>query len=262
VAYLLRDAHWLSVLVFAYVFGAFVSHALYVLIHECTHDLASKRATVNKILGLICDLALFFPSAMAFRKYHLMHHKHLGHQELDPDIVSRTEADLIGNSSWRKAVWIFLLSISQALRPYKVQSVGFWDSWIASNLVVVALVDAAVLYGFGAKALAYLALSTLFALGLHPLGGRWVQEHYVTAVGQETYSYYGILNRLCFNMGYHNEHHDFCNIPWIHLPKVTKAAPEYYQSLKSYRSWTAVLLNFIFNPKMSAYSRIVRADSK
>jgi sphingolipid delta-4 desaturase len=128
--------------------------------------------------------------------------------------------------------------------------------------VIAVLADVAVFYGFGAKALVYLALSTLFALGLHPLGGRWVQEHYVTAQGQETYSYYGILNRLCFNMGYHNEHHDFANVPWIHLPKVTKAAPEYYQSLKSYRSWTAVLLNFILNPKMSAYSRIVRIDSR
>jgi sphingolipid delta-4 desaturase len=262
VASLLRDAHWLLVLVLAYLVGAFVSHALYVQIHECTHNLATKRPTVDKILGLVCDLALFFPSAMAFRKYHLLHHKHLGHRELDPDIVSRPEADLIGNSPWRKAVWIFFLSISQALRPYKVRSVGLWDGWIAANLVVVVLADAAILYGFGVKALAYLAFSTLFALGLHPLGGRWVQEHYVTTEGQETYSYYGILNKLCFNMGFHNEHHDFPNIPWNNLPKLTKMAPEYYRDLKSYRSWTAVLLNFIFNSKMSAYSRIVRADSK
>jgi sphingolipid delta-4 desaturase len=137
-----------------------------------------------------------------------------------------------------------------------------WDGWIAANLVIVVLVDVAVLYGFGLKALAYLAFSTLFALGLHPLGGRWVQEHYVTAEGQETYSYYGILNKLCFNMGFHNEHHDFPNVPWNHLPKLTKMAPHHYRTLKSYRSWTAVLLNFIFNPAMSAYSRIVRADSK
>jgi sphingolipid delta-4 desaturase len=262
IAYLLRDTHWLLVLAFAYVAGAFASHALYVQIHECTHNLATGRPTVDKILGLICDLVLFFPSAMAFRKYHLLHHKHLGHRELDPDIVSRTEADLIGNSSGRKALWIFFLSISQALRPYKVPSVGLWDGWIAANLVIVVLADAAILYGFGVKALAYLAFSTLFALGLHPLGGRWVQEHYVTTEGQETYSYYGILNKLCFNMGFHNEHHDFPNIPWNNLPKLTKMAPEHYQGLKSYRSWTAVLLNFIFNSRMSGYSRIVRADSK
>jgi sphingolipid delta-4 desaturase len=39
-------------------------------------------------------------------------------------------------------------------------------------------------------------------------------------------------------------------------------APEYYDSLKSYRSWTAVLLKFIFDPSMSTYSRVVRAAQK
>ena len=91
----------------------------------------------------------------------------------------------------------------------------------------------------GPKALAYLALSTFFALGLHPVGGRWIQEHYETRKGQETYSYYGPLNRTCFNMGYHNEHHDFAGIPWNNLPKLKKLAPDYYDSLASYRSWTA-----------------------
>src|SRR5262249_50295029 len=152
----------------AYLFGAFVSHALYVQIHECTHNLATGRATLDKILGVVCDLALFFPSAMAFRKYHLLHHKHLGHRELDPDIVSRAEADLIGNSAWRKALWVFFLSISQALRPHKVPSVGLWDGWIVANLAIVVLADLAILWVLGPQTLVYLGLSTLFALGLHP----------------------------------------------------------------------------------------------
>ncbi|MFO1059700.1 MAG: fatty acid desaturase [Dongiaceae bacterium] len=261
-AALLRDASWLLVLPLAWLVGAFVSHALYVLMHECTHNLVTGRSTVDRILGIACDLGLFFPSAMAFRKYHLMHHKHLGHPDLDPDVVSRREADLVGNSTWRKALWVFLLSISQALRPHKVPGTQLWDGWIVANLAVVVLADGAVLWLLGIKALAFLAFSTLFALGLHPLGGRWVQEHYVTAPGQETYSYYGILNRLCFNMGFHNEHHDFPNVPWSNLPKVKAEAPEFYDSLKSYRSWTRVLLNFIFNPAMSGYSRIVRSGPR
>jgi sphingolipid delta-4 desaturase len=231
-----------------------------VLIHECTHNLVTKRPVFDQALGLTCDLGLCFPGALAFRKYHLLHHKYLGHHRLDPDIVSRTEADLMKNSAWRKTLWIAFLSISQSLRPFKVKDVKLWDGWIAANVAIVVIVDVAVWYFFGIKALSYLALSTFFALGLHPLGGRWVQEHYVTMDGQETYSYYGILNRLCFNMGYHNEHHDFPNIPWNNLAKLKKVAPEHYESLKSYRSWTAVLLNFIFNPSMSGYSRIARSD--
>ena len=206
---------WLWIVVAAYLFGAFLNHALYVLIHECTHNLVFGKPSHNKVLGIICDVALGIPSAIAFRKYHLLHHKYLGQYDLDPDIVSHHEAKLVGNSPLGKALWLFCFSISQALRPLKVKQVPFWDRWIVANLVVQIAVDVVILVVLGPKALAYLALSTLFALGLHPLGGRWIQEHYVTEEGQETYSYYGPLNKTCFNMGYHNEHHDFANLPWM-----------------------------------------------
>jgi hypothetical protein len=60
-------------------------------------------------------------------------------------------------------------------------------------------------------------------------------------------------------MGYHNEHHDFAGIPWNNLPRLKELAPDYYDGLASYRSWTAVLLKFIFDPSMTTYSRVVRA---
>ncbi len=262
VAVLVHQLNWLVVVVVAYVVGAFASHALFVMIHECSHNLVTKNTLADRCLGVVCDLALSFPSAQAFRKYHLLHHKHLGHPELDPDIVSRSEAALIGRSPIGKAIWMFFLSMSQAFRPYKVKGVALTDTWMIINTIAVLAVDGLVLWLLGPKALAYLFFSTLFALGLHPLGGRWVQEHYVTSEGQETYSYYGVLNRVCFNMGMHNEHHDFPNVPWNNLPKLSKLASEHYAPLKSYRSWTAVVVNFIFNPKMSGYSRIVRTSAK
>jgi sphingolipid delta-4 desaturase len=252
------EADWLVIILTAYLFGAFANHALNVLYHECTHNLVFEAGWANKLLGILCDFALVFPTALSFRKYHLLHHKYLGHHELDPDIVGPTEARLVGRSWWKKTLWLALFALSQSLRPLKVKSRKMWDRWIVVNIVTVVLVDVAIWFVAGPSALGYLALSTAFALGLHPLGGRWIQEHYVTEPGQETYSYYGPLNKVCFNMGYHNEHHDFANVPWNNLPKVRAAAPEYYDSLRYYRSWTWVVWNFITNPAMSAYSRIVR----
>ena len=63
-------------------------------------------------------------------------------------------------------------------------------------------------------------------------------------------------------MGYHNEHHDFMNVAWNRLPAVRKAAPEFYDSLASYTSWTALLLRFIFDPGLSPFSRITHPSSK
>lgn len=259
-ALMLSDQPWWVLLLAAYGVGAFANHALYVMIHECTHNLVLKSALANKIMGIVCDIPLFLPSAMGFRKYHMIHHKHLGEYSYDPDITSYTEARLVGNSSWKKALWLFLFSLSQALRPLKVQYYRPLDFWTALNTVFQLAVNVLIYKFFGAGALIYLALSTLFALGLHPLGGRWIQEHYITKEGQETYSYYGPLNNLTFNMGYHNEHHDFMHIPWVHLPALKAMAPEYYSTLASYNSWTKVLLNFIFNPKMSSFSRIIHND--
>lgn len=256
--------HWGWLIAFAFAFGAFVNHALYVLIHECTHNLVFASTTLNRLFAIVCDLALVLPSAMGFRKFHLLHHRYLGQYEMDPDIVSRREAELIGNVAWRKTLWIVLLPISQALRPMKLKAtrnVPLWDGWVVGNLLSVLAVNALIAWLLGPAALGYLALSTLFALGLHPLGGRWIQEHHVTEAGQDTYSYYGPLNRLCFNMGYHNEHHDFPGVPWNRLPALRALAPEYYDTLKSYRSWTAVLGQFIGSPAMSGYSRILHPST-
>jgi sphingolipid delta-4 desaturase len=255
-AYVLRDAAWWLLLVAAYVGGAVLSHALYVMIHECTHNLAARSTLANRLWGIVCDVALAFPGALAFRTYHLLHHRYLGEPEMDADMAARLEGRLVKNSWWRKALWMFFFGISQALRPMKTKAGRTFTPWTVLNAVVVIGVDLLVLQLWGVKALVFLFASTLFGLGLHPLGGRWIQEHYVTTPGQETYSYYGLANVPAFNVGYHVEHHDFMNVPWVNLPKIRRAAPEFYDGLASYRSWTGVILRFVFDRKLSPFSRI------
>ena len=105
-----------------------------------------------------------------------------------------------------------------------------------------------------------MALSVVLATGLHPLAGHFVSEHYVTKPGQETYSYYGPLNKLVFNVGYHNEHHDFPNIPGSKLPELRKIADKHYSDLHSYQSWTKVIIDFLTKKEVGLNSRVKRVN--
>ena len=123
-----------------------------------------------------------------------------------------------------------------------------------------AIFIAAIAYFFGWKEIIFLLLSFFFSVGLHPLGARWIQEHYLTHGEQETYSYYGPLNKVAFNVGYHNEHHDFPSVTWDKLPQIRKNAPEFYNTLAYHKSWTKLFFRFLFDREISLYSRVVRKD--
>jgi sphingolipid delta-4 desaturase len=135
---------------------------------------------------------------------------------------------------------------------------AFVDRWTVLNFAVIAVTDFLIWWTCGLKGLAYVLLSTFFGVGLHVVGARWVQEHYTFKEGQETYSYYGPLNTIAFNIGYHNEHHDLMRVPWIHLPKIKAIAPEFYDHLYAHHSWTRVLLWFLFDENVDLYTRFVR----
>ena len=147
------------------------------------------------------------------------------------------------------------------IRPLRIRG-KFSDPWLILNVLVIVVADLLIWRWCGIEGLVYVLLSTFFGVGLHPLGARWIQEHYTLDPEQETYSYYGPLNVLALNMGYHNEHHDFPSIPWNRLPEVKRLAPEYYDTLKYHPSWTKLLLDFIFNPKYSLYSRVKRQQEE
>merc|ERR1711924_208397 len=93
---------------------------------------------------------------------------------------------------------------------------------------------------------------------LHPCAAHFLAEHYVFVGETETYSYYGPLNMLTFNVGYHNEHHDFPNIAWTKLPKLKAMAPEFYDNLPYHKSWPMVIWKFITDPNVSTWNRVKR----
>ena len=255
------NRHWWLWLPCAYLVGATIDHALWALIHECCHSLVFRSRVANRTVALIANVPLVIPGAMSFFKYHMLHHIHLGDMDLDAGVPGPTEARIVGRSSFAKSLWIAgFVFITGVVRPRRIK-VNLLDAWTTFNILTQALAVGGLIWVAGPGPLKYLLTSTVFAIGLHPLGGRWVQEHFAFAPAQETYSYYGPLNRVSFNVGYHNEHHDLVSIPWMHLPTIRRIAPEFYDGLKSYSSWTGVLFQFVRSPQISLFSYIVRHDS-
>jgi sphingolipid delta-4 desaturase len=210
---------------------------------------------------MVANLPHIMPSAISFARYHIKHHAFQGVHELDADLPDFWEARLINNSFFGKAFWLLLFPVFQVIRTFRLKEIKPIDGWIVANLVVQLAFDVAIWIFFGPKAFFFLLLSFFFSVGLHPLGARWVQEHYLTLdENQETYSYYGPLNAVAFNVGFHNEHHDFPSIPWNRLPQLKKRAPSFYDSLKHHRSWTKLFFRFLFDKNVSLYGRILRKE--
>ena len=249
---------WYGWLLLAYGFGAVPDHALWVLVHDAAHNLVFASVAANRLILCVANIAHVVPSAMMFRYYHILHHIELNRVERDPDVPAAWEARLVGNSAVRKAIWLALFFVFQSLRliSYSHKIPGVRElSWVALNWAINAAGVSAIAWVGGWRAVAYLLASSVFSVGLHPLGARWIQEHYPTMPFQSTYSYYGWANRVAFNIGFHNEHHDLPSIPWNRLPELKRLAPEYYEPLHAYRSYRQLLKTFIMDPRWSLISR-------
>jgi sphingolipid delta-4 desaturase len=255
-AVVVKDLHWGWLVLWAYAFGGTVNHSLQLAVHELSHNLCWKSDIANKLTALLANTVTGFPSAITFQRYHLEHHMYQGVDGIDTDVPTLAEVRFF-NSAPRKALWMFLQPAFYALRPLFVKP-KTPTKWELINWVTQMSFNVAIVYTLGGKALAYFFIGTLLGLGLHPVAGHFVAEHYEFTNNIETYSYYGCLNRVNFNVGYHNEHHDFPRIPWSNLPKVKKIAPEFYDKLPHYTSYVAVIWRYITDPTVGPSSRIKR----
>ncbi|KAK4113475.1 sphingolipid delta4-desaturase [Canariomyces notabilis] len=274
-AHLLRDTPFWSwkFWAVAYVFGATSNQNLFLAIHEISHNLAFRSPLANRLFAVFANLPIGVPYSASFRPYHLTHHKSLGVDGLDTDLPTALEAVFL-DSILGKAFFCTFQIFFYAIRPMTVYRVPFtWVHWL--NLSVQLGFDYVLVFllpgYFGVNSLLYLLLSSFLAGSLHPTAGHFIAEHYVyetvTPTARdpknsipipETFSYYGPLNLLTYNVGLHNEHHDFPAIPWTRLPVLHDMAKEFYDDLPQHRSWTYVLWRFIFDEQVGLRCRVKR----
>ena len=87
------------------------------------------------------------------------------------------------------------------------------------------------------------------------MAGHFIAEHFVYNKGQETYSYYGPLNWLSLHVGYHTNTTFPSYLGRDYL--VRKIAPEFYDDIPHYYSWSKCLYDFIMD-NITPFSRMKR----
>ncbi|KAL4251978.1 fatty acid desaturase type 1 family protein [Abortiporus biennis] len=241
-AVLLRNTRPLSpwFIFCAYAIGGTANHNLFLAIHEITHNLAFRGIKANKALAIFANLPIGIPYSAAFKKYHIEHHKFMGEDGVDTDLPTHIELIFLNNVLGKVFFATFQI-LFYALRPTFVRAQEL-TSWHYINILVQLV---------------------FFAGSLHPMSGHFIAEHYLwDGSDQETYSYYGPLNILGYNVGYHNEHHDFPSVAWTRLPALRALAPEFYDTIPSHPSWPMVIVNFIRDKEVGIFARAKRLSKE
>jgi sphingolipid 4-desaturase/C4-monooxygenase len=262
IAAALSGQAWWIILIMAYAIGAFMAHGLNVVIHECSHNLVARSTWLNKSVAIFANLPALVPSALAFRHYHLLHHRFVGQRGLDADVAMPWEVRLIGHSPITKFLWIVAQPFSYSLwHPLQVQKRIPFDRWLIANAILVSGAAVVVALTLGISSFLYLALSTYFAVGPHATGAHILQEHFIFEGREETTSYYGLINLISINHGMHLEHHDFPNIPGWRLVKLRRAASEYYDNRFHHHSRLITMWRFVMDRRIALDSRAIHAGN-
>lgn len=301
-AYYLRNTHPISwkFFFFAYVFGATATQNIFLAIHELSHNLGFKKPIHNKLFAIFTNTPIGIPYSASFSPYHQLHHKFLGDEIYDTDIPTRFEAVLLSNILG-KAFFATFQIFFYALRPMFVTSIKFTYIHLL-NVLYQFVFDYIWIKNFGWYSFCYFIMSAFLAGSLHPCSGHFIAEHYLLNLEEaivggklmlkltpaaekpvkitdeanvsrpdvdfkegyalETFSYYGILNVLTWNVGLHNEHHDFPFVAWSKLWKLNEMCPEYYQDLPKHSSWCKVLFEFITHDDVVLYNRVKRVNKE
>lgn len=264
-AYLLRNSEWWLIIVLAYVWGGTINHSLTLAVHELSHGLVFESRNLNILFGYLASIPHGLPTFITFKKFHLIHHLNQGYKNIDTDLPTAMEGRFF-TTKLSKFLFLFFQPFFYSFRPMILYP-GDLSLLEGVQYVFQFFFDFMVIKYWGAKALIYLILGLLLGSGLHPLASHFIAEHYIWTDKKdkkgnpiETYSYYGPLNYLTFFVGYHNEHHDFPQIPGSRLHNLHKIAPEYYEEVRAnaHKSWVACLYRFIMDPTITPFKRVVR----
>ena len=274
------DLPWIVIVLVAWSLGGVFSNSAALAMHESSHQLVIPGAVPSVLIGTVASIPLFFPAYASFRHYHKAHHSyntiedqggHNAHDlpKYDPDLPTEYEALLFSKSWWRRMGFLLMQPFVYSIRPLvQAPRAPTWEDAVNGAGHVLSWI----IYGYfgGSKSVIYALCAALLGQGLHIGAIHFIAEHYQLTGrcmhedkknARDTYSYYGPVNYMIYNGGYHVEHHDFPKVPCRRLPKVRAMAPEFYESLEYHTSYSKILLRFVFDHE-GLWQRVKRLHIK
>lgn len=244
VAWLVQDLPWWSIGLVSLFVGQFILHSLSIFIHEAAHHLVLKGKFGNVLTLWLIELgSLSWGKSLTYVGRHgKSHHRHLNDYQKDYEWWDKQQSHFRTlYPLWRLGeTWLHLLPggvvvgdlIMDKLIPTEPRATPAAYKPLYLNFILVAtstFLYAAAWYLISWQASLYLfwSLTLMVSNWGITFKGQSIAEHNIYQEGK-TYSTYHWTNIPFFNTGYHDEHHTFANVPWIHLPKIRQIAPEYF----------------------------------
>ena len=194
----------------AMLWQTFLYTGLFITAHDAMHgSIFPKNPKLNHILGRICVELYAVFSYQKLRQKHYQHHRYPASKQ-DPDFHDcLSHPDKAGFWSWyfyfMKNYWHWRcwvgLSIVYILAAYlfKIPTINLWLFWI-----IPAILSSLQLFYFGTY-----------------LPHREPETGYENPHRAKSVDLPWMLSFLsCYHFGYHQEHHEFPQIPWWQLPKI------------------------------------------
>ena len=107
---------WLRVVAW-YAVGCTFTQALFLAIHELSHNLFFSSPKYNRAFAILANLPIGIPFAIAFRTYHLRHHTSQGRVSIDGDLPTEWECTLLRTHWSLRLLWLSLQIVAYAVRP-------------------------------------------------------------------------------------------------------------------------------------------------
>lgn len=220
------------------------------LMHESSHSLLSKNASVNRWLGFVCGLPGLV-SITAYRSIHSYHHAHTRTED-DPDSIENSapkSLPFIAAYLIVLLLGIYVYIITAAINGYRKGSRTIRRDILVEYALIFSVVLGAFLLFPTSTIVRVWILPLLIAAQLTNIRG--LAEHGMTTGGNPFINTRTVISNrvvsffMC-NLNYHLEHHLFPGIPCYNLPKLHNLLREIYPRTASsvYRGYTSFLIDF------------------